>query len=87
MWYETNFGYRIKPYNSTKSAINTWPTTATSIGIRKLGNGYEVYAPFGLDDLLNMVVRPNKLQITESIYNTKIGRWLKFWPDLKIVDW
>lgn len=34
LWYKDHFGYSIEPYTSIESAINTWPTTATAIGVR-----------------------------------------------------
>ncbi|AHK04607.1 hypothetical protein X971_4768 [Agrobacterium tumefaciens LBA4213 (Ach5)] len=37
--------------------------------------------------MLGAVVRPNKKQITREIYEKKIGRWIKLWPELTIVDW
>ncbi len=87
LWYEKRFGNSIEQYKSVEEAINTWPTTATSIGIRKENGRFEVYAPFGLDDLLDMVVRANKAQITEKIYQDKVDRWVKIWPNLKIISW
>ena len=87
LWYCKHFGYDIKPYASIYDALRSWPTTATSIGIRKEKNGYNVFAPFGLDDLLNLIVRANKVQITEEIYNSKVGRWTKCWPGLKVISW
>ncbi|MGV1990112.1 hypothetical protein ACQZ5N_26190, partial [Agrobacterium sp. 22-221-1] len=32
-------------------------------------------------------VRPNKKQITREIYETKVDRWIKLWPELAIVGW
>ena len=87
LWYGRHFGYDIKPYASIYDALKSWPTTATSIGIRKEGNGYKVFAPFGLDDLLNLIVRANKVQITEEIYNSKVDRWTSCWPELKVIPW
>jgi hypothetical protein len=88
IWYKDHFGYEIKPYLSVEEAINTWPTTATSIGIRlNQDNSWLVYAPFGLNDLLGKIVRANKVQITKEIYEKKIERWIKYWPDLKIFPW
>ncbi len=31
LWYKGHFGSTIEPYASLESALNTWPTTATSI--------------------------------------------------------
>lgn len=88
LWYESHFGYAIKPYISLESAINTWPTTATSIGVRKeKNNEFKVYAPFGLNDLFGKIVRANKAQITKQIYEDKVSRWLSKWPDLRIIPW
>ncbi len=88
LWYKEHFGYHIAPYESLESAINTWPTTATAIGIRKCGDGsMKIYAPFGLNDLLGKIVRPNKAQITEEIYRNKVSSWLKKWPELTIIPW
>lgn len=88
LWYENHFGKPIDQYKSVEEAISAWPTTATSIGVRKNINGkFQVYAPFGLDDLLSMIVRANKTQITEKIYQDKVDRWIKIWPNLKIIPW
>lgn len=87
LWYEKHFGKPIDRYESIEAAISTWPTTATSVGIRKESGQFQVYAPFGLDDLLGMIVRANKVQITEKIYQDKVDRWIKIWPNLKIVPW
>lgn len=87
IWYEEHFGYAIKPYKSLESAIDTWPTTATAIGIRKDQNGLKVYCPFGLTDLFEKIVRANKIQITQEIYEKKAASWLQKWPGLKIIPW
>ncbi|PLS14812.1 hypothetical protein CVD28_26305 [Bacillus sp. M6-12] len=88
MWYEEKFGFKIRPYTSLGDAINTWPTTASSLGIRQKETGeFKVYAPYGLNDLFGMIVRPNKTQITKAIYNNKTAKWLKNWPVLKVIPW
>lgn len=88
LWYKSHFGYEIKPYKTLEAAIDSWPTTATAVGVRKEKDGaFKVYAPFGLEDLLSKIVRANKKQITEEIYNEKVHKWIKKWPDLKIIPW
>lgn len=86
-WYEAKFGYSIPPYKSTLDAITTFPTTATAVGLRPNGYGLDYCAPFGLSDLLNGIVRPNKKQITQPIYEQKVKRWTAVWPGLRVVDW
>jgi hypothetical protein len=87
MWYESYFGYPIPPYESLEEAINSWPTTATSIGVTFRQGRMSVYAPYGLHDLFGMIVKPNKVQITKEIYVRKAKRWKKCWPQLTIIAW
>lgn len=88
LWYKSHFGYEIKPYSSLEDAINTWPTTATAIGVRKeKNNEFKVYAPFGLNDLFGKIVRANKAQITEEIYKSKVVSWTNKWEDLIVIPW
>ena len=87
LWYEEHFGIQIKPYRSCEDAIATWPTTATSLGITLDSGEFRVYAPFGLDDLFNLVVRPNKKLIPRKVYEDKVARWNLHWPKLRIIGW
>lgn len=87
LWYEARFGYPIAPYRSVIDAIDSFPTTATTIGIRPTPDAADLYATYGLDDLLDGVVRPNKRQITRAIYEAKASRWIAHWPGLDIVPW
>lgn len=87
LWYPQAFGYAVPPYASVEQAITTFPTTATAIGIRKEQTGYRIFAPFGVHDLLGLVVRPNKRQITREIYEAKTKRWSAIWPQLIVIPW
>jgi hypothetical protein len=87
LWYKEHFGRSIEPYRSVEEAINTWPATATCVGVKHIKGKFKVYAPFGLNDMFGMLVRPNKLQITEDIYVNKVNRWKQCWPELKFISW
>lgn len=87
LWYEARFGSAISSYTSTAHAIATFPTTATAIGIQPAPSGLVISAPFGLSDLFSLIVRPNKAQITRSIYEAKAARWRTLWPRLTIIEW
>ena len=88
LWYEKKFGFSIEPYQSLEAAIDSWPTTATALGLRKEQDGsYTIYATYDLDDLFSMIVRPNKLMITREIYENKAKKWREKWPKLMIVPW
>lgn len=87
LWYQDVFGNPIAPYRSTAHAIGTFPTTATSIGIRAAGDATAICAPFGLDDLAQGIVRANKCQITRTVYERKTARWHTLWPELTYLPW
>ena len=86
--YEQEFGKKISQYKTSEDAIDNWPTTATAIGVRmSTNNELAIYAPFALDDLINLIVRPNKKLINEDVYSKNVEEWTKIWKDLKIIDW
>jgi uncharacterized protein len=87
LWYKDSFGYDIKPYTSTEEAIKTFPITAGVLGVRKENADYKVFAPLGLEDMFNLIVRANKKQITKDIYEAKLKRWQPCWPTLTYLTW
>lgn len=90
MWYKNNHGTTIPAYSSTQEAIGSWLTIPTCTGITINNNGkVEIYSPYGVDDLLNMVVRPNKSRkdLNKTAYQEKTTRWKSVWPKLKIIEW
>ncbi|WP_299673451.1 nucleotidyltransferase family protein [uncultured Tenacibaculum sp.] len=73
-------------YLNCYEAISFWPETATAIAIRlNLKDQIEYIAPYGLEDLFNLVVQPTP-QFDLTTYNTRILKkeWIKTWPKLKI---
>lgn len=86
-WFEEDFGKKIDQLRSCEDAINGWPTTATCVGINRVKDKFNVYAPYGLNDLLGMVVRPNKPSVIKSVYEKKVEKWTKIWPDLTVIPW
>lgn len=87
VWFTERFGVAMEPYESCEHAISTWPTTASSIGIRPYGDGLTVCAPFGWDDVFDLVVRPNKALVTQVVYEAKAQRWASRWPKLTVRPW
>jgi uncharacterized protein len=87
LWYGERFGRELQPFRSTEEAIATWPTTASCVGVRAEGSLFVVCAPRGLSDLLGMVARPNKVVVTQDVYEEKVARWSARWPRLTVVPW
>lgn len=87
VWYERRFGYPLRPYQSARDAIATFPFTATSVGVTRTAEDLRVFAPFGLDDLFNLTVRANRTQITPETYAAKVKRVRERWPEITILPW
>ena len=98
LWYKERFGYSIKPYCSVEQALNTWPVTATCVGITSKEDTFKVSTPHGLDDLFSMIIRANNIWLTDSLpcdkrhnahelYFQKVSRWKTVWPKLVVLPW
>lgn len=87
LWFKSDYGKTIKQYKSIKESINNIGTTATAIGITLDNkNKLEVYAPYGLSDVLSLVVRQNTILFTYEQFRSKATRWKKEWNQLKIIN-
>lgn len=73
------------PYASATDAMRSWPETATAVAVRRNdADACEVAAPFGLDDLLGLVLRPTPrfAQERSDIYEQRLRtkQWTASWP-------
>ncbi|WP_240620128.1 nucleotidyltransferase family protein [Peribacillus acanthi] len=84
------------PYDSTEDAISKFPETVTAIGVRMNElNELELLAPWGIENLLKMEVRPTEIFIiNKDAYGTYEHRmnkkkWHETWPMIKVhqVEW
>ncbi|RPE27075.1 hypothetical protein EDD90_10750 [Streptomyces sp. Ag109_O5-1] len=88
LWYEEKFGVACPPYDSTEAAIDSFAATTCCLGVRVEADGqWRVYAPHGLSDVFNLVVRPNPVLAPRAVYETKAARWREQWPELTVLDW
>ena len=76
LWYEEKFGVPCPPYGSTEAAIDNFAATTCCLGVRLERDGqWRVYAPHGLSDVFNLVVRPNPVLAPQAVYEAKTARW------------
>lgn len=87
LWYYEKYNKKINQYINLEDAINSWGTTITCIGVKLVNNNLIVYAPYGLNDLFTLTIRPIKKQFTYTGYQVKTKKWLTKWPKLNIIDW
>jgi hypothetical protein len=73
------------PYRDTADAVAHWAETATAVAARSVGGKVEVMAPYGVDDLLNLIVRPTPVFGHKmNVYRERVtGKsWPSRWPML-----
>jgi hypothetical protein len=88
LWYESHFGVPCPPYSSSEHAIDSFAATTCCLGVRLTpGDHWRVYAPHGLADTFNLLVRPNPVQAPAAVYAAKTTRWQAQWPALRVLPW
>jgi len=93
-WEVVNESYahawnNLPPYTSTEDALSQWPETATGIGVNLTNGKLTLVAPHGIDDLVNLIIRPSpKLPGASSLVKGRAEKklWLEKWPKLKIIS-
>jgi len=76
------------PYRDCLNAVEHWAETPTAIGVRLGADDVELLAPYGVDDLLNLIVRQTpKFMTKRDVYGKRITekQWHKMWPLLDII--
>ncbi len=77
---------KVLPYKSTTDALSHWPETATGLGVRLKKGNLKLIAPQGIDDLLNLIIRPCPKfpgGLKKVKERAEIKKWFKKWPKLK----
>ncbi|WP_459710519.1 nucleotidyltransferase family protein [Paraburkholderia sp. 2C] len=87
LWYEGKFGVQFGAVSKASDGIDRFPCATTAIGIRKAHGRYEIYAPFGLDNLFSGVLVPNRALDIPEPYQIKTARWIRQWPHLRAICW
>jgi uncharacterized protein len=88
LWYEPKFGLPCPPHESTEAAIDTFEATTACLGVRvEPGGRWRIYAPHGLADVFNLVVRPNPVLAPRQVYQAKTARWQRQWPSITVLPW
>ncbi|TDQ27927.1 nucleotidyltransferase family protein [Tenacibaculum caenipelagi] len=76
------------PYKNCCEAISYWPETATAIAVQlSSDNQIKIIAPYGLNDLFNLVVKPTP-NFDLTTYRTRVTNkgWKNTWEKLFIEE-
>lgn len=88
LWYEKHFGHEYKALKSAAEGIDRFASITHSVGMRLLDNDqFEVYAPYGLNEIFCFRLSPNYLLPNKKTHLEKGARQLKHWPELELIPW
>lgn len=81
LWFGGKFGYDIPPLQSARAGIDRFLFRGICLGISANG---EVYAPFGFDDVLQGLLRPNPWNPRLAQMLAKAEDYRLRWPMLRV---
>jgi hypothetical protein len=86
LWFEAKFGEPYAPLGGTAEAISRFTTTAFAVGARlERDDRMTLLAPFGLEDLFALRLRPNPVRRTGGFQRTAQAV-LRRWPELTVEE-
>jgi len=88
LWFEHRFGTPYPPLAAADEAIARYASIAHAVGVRLEPDGrLNVVAPFGLDDIFAMVIRPNYALDNAASHARKAERVKAIWPEVTVLPW
>lgn len=88
LWYEDEFGVPGYPRLARSTdGIDNFLAVCCMVAVRMSASGDPVvYAPFGVDDVLDRVMRRNPWypKAPRDCYEKKAARWCALWPELRV---
>jgi len=86
LWYEKKFGAPYSPLTCATDGIDRFLMHNAQVCIRRRGAEFEIYAPHGLGDIAEMIVRPNRTANFQATrFLEKANRWKTLWPEITII--
>jgi len=89
LWYPLKFGVPYPQLTSTCNGVDQFLVEASVVAVRPGTNGeLELYAPLGLDDIFDRILRPNPLWkgAPHPRYMEKARRYMRDWPSLRLME-
>ncbi len=89
LWYADRFGTAAPaPFRSCTDAVDAFAAVCCAVAVTVRDGRPRVYAPYGLDDVLGLVVRPDPASpAPREVYETRAARWRAVWPELTVLPW
>ncbi|CAN5221709.1 hypothetical protein BH09PSE1_BH09PSE1_18220 [soil metagenome] len=86
LWFPDRFGEPYEPLPDTDSALARFVAPAFAVGVRlEADDTITVAAPFGLDDLFAMTLRPNSHRPLAKGWDKVVASATGRWPELTVI--
>jgi hypothetical protein len=86
LWFEGKFGEPYAPLSRTGEALTRFVSPLFSVGVRlEPDDSLTIEAPFGLEDLFALTLRPNPHRRTNGFPRTSASVTAR-WPELVVAD-
>jgi hypothetical protein len=86
LWFEQRFGVPYTPLRSAVEALTRYASLVNAVGVRLEDDGrLDIVAPFGLDDLFNMIIRHNTSLANAPSHEAKGQRAKAIWPEVTVL--
>lgn len=88
LWFEEHFGHGYAPLQSCEQGIDRFASKTHAVGLRLEENDtFNLYAPFGLNDIFSFRVTPNPIIDNRATHHAKALRAQQNWPEVTIIPW
>ena len=88
LWFPERFGTVYPQLRAADEALRNYSSIAHAVGVRLEPDGrLDVVAPFGLDDLFAMTIRPNRALDNAATHGAKAERMKAIWPEVTVEPW
>lgn len=88
LWFENHFGVKYPPLLSADECMMRYASLTHAVGVRLMSDDrLDIFAPFGLHDIFEMIVRPNYALPNKATHEKKAALARAIWPELRIIHW
>lgn len=87
LWFQGKFGEPYEALTGTDQALGRFVAPAFAVGVRLEADGaVSVAAPFGLEDVFGMVLRPNPTRPLAKGWDRAVQNARARWPEITVVE-
>jgi uncharacterized protein len=88
LWFSERFGCAYPRLPSADASLYYYASIVHAVGVRLVHDGaLDIVAPFGLDDMFAMLIRPNRTLANAASHTAKARRAKAIWPEVVVELW